>query len=192
MMLVILSCSSTPTSIADLNTNKKTVEQKINPVQPEIPIDYLMGKFDPAKDQRFVLIDKKYANREGLMLRKETYEAFIKMWEAAYKEGIQFTILSATRNFDYQKGIWERKWFGKTKVGGKDLSKAIRTPQKRARKILEFSSMPGSSRHHWGSDLDINAFENSYFESGKGLAEYEWLLKNGRPFWFLSTLYSKR
>ena len=44
--------------------------------------------------------------------------------------------------------------------------------------------MPGSSRHHWGTDIDINALENSYFESGRGLKEYEWLKKHAADFGF--------
>ncbi|NJK84501.1 MAG: M15 family metallopeptidase [Saprospiraceae bacterium] len=41
-------------------------------------------------------------------------------------------------------------------------------PQERALKILKYSSMPGTSRHHWGTDIDLNSFSNSYFEQGEG------------------------
>ncbi|NJN41589.1 MAG: M15 family metallopeptidase, partial [Flammeovirgaceae bacterium] len=34
----------------------------------------------------------------------------------------QLKIISATRNFDRQKEIWENKWNGKTPVEGKDIS----------------------------------------------------------------------
>lgn len=44
--------------------------------------------------------------------------------------------------------------------------------------------MPTTSRHHWGTDFDLNALENSYFSSGKGLKEYEWLVANGPEFGF--------
>jgi len=117
-------------------------------------------------------------------MRKEAYEAFKKMHAKAKTEGINFTIKSATRNFNYQKGIWERKWMGKTKVGGEDLSVSLAEPKARALKILEFSSMPGSSRHHWGTDIDLNNFNNAYFEKGQGKIEYDWLVANALSFGF--------
>ena len=44
--------------------------------------------------------------------------------------------------------------------------------------------MPGTSRHHWGTDIDINNLKNDYFEKGNGLKEYEWLQKNAARFGF--------
>ncbi len=149
-----------------------------------ISLEEVMGHFNPAHHPSFSIIEKKYADREGLYIHKDCYTAFKEMWAAAQKDGISLVIRSATRNFDYQKGIWERKWTGITKVSGKDLSKTIGDPKERALKILQYSSMPGSSRHHWGTDLDFNAFENSYFEKGEGLKIYNWLLENAPKFGF--------
>ena len=84
-----------------------------------------------------------------------------------------------------RKGIWEAKWTGARKVqGGENLAESTPIPKERALKILRWSSMPGSSRHHWGTDIDINAFENDYFEKGKGLKEYNWLIANGPKYGF--------
>ena len=55
---------------------------------------------------------------------------------------------------------------------------------KAAKTILLYSSMPTTSRHHWGTDMDINSLENSYFASGQGLKEYTWLKKNAAKFGF--------
>lgn len=147
-------------------------------------LDYIMGKFDPAAHPDFVKIPGKYADREGRYLHKETFDSFLKMWAAAQKDGIQLRIISATRNFQAQKGIWEAKWTGGRKVGGQDLSKAIPDPAQRALKILEYSSMPGTSRHHWGTDIDLNALVNSHFEKGEGLKTYEWLTTNASQYGF--------
>ena len=51
--------------------------------------------------------------------------------------------------------------------------------------------MPGTSRHHWGTDIDMNNFENEYFESGQGLKEYEWLVANGASFGFCQVYTEK-
>ncbi len=44
--------------------------------------------------------------------------------------------------------------------------------------------MPQASRHHWGTDVDINSVEPEYFESGQGLKEYTWLQENAWKFGF--------
>lgn len=152
---------------------------------PEFPnIDYLMGKFDPAKHPDFMLIPTSYADREGLYLRKDVFEAYKKMHAAAKTDGVKLVIISATRPFNYQKGIWEAKWNGSRLVEGKDLSKTIADPKLRALKILEYSSMPGTSRHHWGTDFDLNDLENAYFTSGEGAKVYQWLAANAAGYGF--------
>lgn len=160
-------------------------EKKVNiSTDSTISLDYLMGKFDPEKHSDFVKVDQAHASKTDFYLRKDAYAAFIKMYEAAKKEGIQLQIISATRPFAHQKRIWETKWNGSKKVDGQDISKTIKNPVDRALKILEYSSMPGTSRHHWGTDVDLNALTNDYFEKGKGLKEYEWLDKHASQFGF--------
>lgn len=145
---------------------------KLWPVDTSIA--YVTGNFDPAQDSVFTLIDTSKADRGGLYLRKDAYRAYLAMDSAAREEGISLQIRSATRNFDYQKSIWERKWKEGTNPD----------PVERALKILRYSSMPGSSRHHWGTDIDLNNFSNQYFESGEGLILYEWLQENGPKYGF--------
>ena len=160
-------------------------------IDSTIQTDFLLGKFDPSTDEQFVLIDAAYSDRADRLMHKEAYAAFLNMQAAAKEAGLNFKIISATRNFNYQKGIWERKWTGTTKVGNQDLSKTIEDPKIRALKILEYSSMPGTSRHHWGTDIDLNNFNNAYFEEGQGKKEYDWLLANAHKFNFCQPYTSK-
>ena len=111
-------------------------------------IHKVMGQFEPSQDDNFTLVDKKHADREGMYIHKDTYKAFQDMWAHAQREGVDLVIRSATRNFDYQKGIWERKWTGQTKVSGQDLSKTISNHKERALEILHYSSMPGCRLCH--------------------------------------------
>ncbi len=161
----------------------------INAIDPNSAISFLMGK--AGVEKHFTTIDPRYASRKGMKLDPRAYEAFKRMHAAARKEGIKLVIKSATRNFNYQKGIWERKWTGARKVDGKNLSKAIPDRVTRALKILENSSMPGSSRHHWGTDIDLNSFNNSYFRSGKGKREYDWLVANAATYGFCQPYTAK-
>ena len=150
-----------------------------------VGLPYLMGKFNPAEDDRFIVIDIAYADRAGMYIRKETYADFIKMYEAARKEGIKMQIRSATRNFDYQKGIWERKWNGKTLISdGTNVATDIPEDIDKALKILQYSSMPGTSRHHWGTDIDLNSFNNEWFEKGEGLILYNWMVDHAHEYGF--------
>lgn len=154
--------------------------------------EYLLGRFDETKDARFVRLSDAYAKGSavGKYLRKETYEAFVKMTEAAKKEGVNLFIISATRNYESQKSIWENKWEGRTLVEGKNLT-TISDLSERARMILLYSSMPGTSRHHWGTDMDLNSLENSYFESGEGLKIYQWLVAHAAEYGFCQPYTSK-
>lgn len=154
--------------------------------------NYLLGKFEPAADGRFSKLNSEHTggSARGGVLRTEAYDAFIRMAAAAQKEGVHLVIISATRNFESQKTIWENKWNGKVMVGGKNLS-LVKDPKERATIILKYSSMPGSSRHHWGTDMDLNSLENSYFESGQGLKLYQWLTAHGGEYGFCQPYTSK-
>jgi hypothetical protein len=51
--------------------------------------------------------------------------------------------------------------------------------------------MPSTSRHHWGTDMDLNALENSFFESGDGLKIYQWLTTHAEQYGFCQPYTSK-
>jgi zinc D-Ala-D-Ala carboxypeptidase len=173
--LVASENSHTPNAIPD-----KMPSQIIFPSK-----NILLGKLTSAHmDSIMVLTDRKYGNRDGLYMHKEAYESFIKMHSEANKSGIELTIISAFRNFDHQKRIWDNKWNGRQLLSGNISATSISSPTERALEILRFSSMPGTSRHHWGTDIDINSLNNSYFESGRGLKEYNWLKENAHRFGF--------
>lgn len=136
--------------------------------------NYLMGKFDPSTRNDFVAIPTQYTVYGNKMyLRKETLVAFMKMLDAANNENIYLKISSATRNFDSQKNIWNTKW-----------SELKFEPLYVFKKILEYSAVPGTSRHHWGTDIDINAATPEYFNGKLGTSEYQWLVKNAPLFGF--------
>jgi D-alanyl-D-alanine carboxypeptidase len=145
---------------------------------------YLLGRFNPETDPRFVKpADVHTAGAaRSQYLRKEAYEAFVNMATAAAKDGVTLVIISATRNFEVQKSIWERKWQAEASVADE---------AERARKILRYSSMPGTSRHHWGTDMDLNDLTNEYFESGEGLKIYQWLTAHAHQYGFCQPYTSK-
>lgn len=151
---------------------------------PVVNLDHLMGKFNPARHPDFVPVGKPYTNKTGMILHRETFAAFKKMWAAAKKEGVTLNIISSTRSFDQQKNIWEGKWtrFATEQPAADD----------RARKILEYSAMPGASRHHWGTDIDLNDLNNPSFETGGRFVNvYAWLRLHAHEYGFCQPYTAK-
>ncbi len=178
-LLICYSCKE-PKNEKSIPVIEKEQEPKIENLRYDL--QYIMGKFDPRHHPDFIKIDLKYSDRDGRYMHKEAYASFIKMYQAALDDGIKLQIKSAARNFDYQKGIWERKWTGQTKLSDGTNINTLPTSVKKAMKILEYSSMPGTSRHHWGTDIDLNSFSNDWFAQGEGLVLYNWLLENAYQF----------
>jgi len=154
-----------------------------------IPVfNYVTGKFDPVRHPMFVNLDKTDipVSRKGQYLRKETAVSLSQMLNDFKKENpkIKIYVISTTRNFDSQKKIWEEKWTGKRKVTGVPSINSINDPVKKGELILQYSSMPGTSRHHWGTDFDLNSLNNDYYSRGEGRIIYDWLRKNASKYGF--------
>ncbi len=150
----------------------------------ETALRVLTGQIDPGSDPDFSPIHPDMASREGMYLRLEAYEAFRRMRAAAMADGIELTVLSAMRTFGHQKRIWENKWHGRQVLHGNILATSIADPAGRALEILRFSAMPGTSRHHWGTDVDLNSLQNAYFETKEGKKVYDWLSDRAGDFGF--------
>ncbi len=95
------------------------------------------------------LLGKKTPTLEGngYKLRKEASRAFLKMKKHAAKDGINIKVVSSYRSNSHQNRIWTRKY--------KRFRKQGFAPMKTIEKIIQYSTIPGTSRHHWGTDLDI-------------------------------------
>jgi len=163
----------------------------------EIPVsDYVTGRFNPEKHPLFVNLSNTDipVARKNLYLRKEAALALSKMLQDFRKEypKIKIYVVSATRNFYSQKNIWEEKWNGKRTIAGIENIKAMKGDMGKAKAILQFSSMPGTSRHHWGTDIDINSLTNEYYEKGDGLIIYSWLSKNAQRYGYCQPYTSGR
>ena len=179
------ACQSPQTSAENKEsapTEQKTQEVEKNATPVEISKTILIGKFSPSETKGFVSVPSEYCSKP-MHIQEEVLNAYLKMRTAALAEGVNLQIISGTRTFYDQKAIWERKWetnFAETKD-------SLAT----ANKILLFSSMPGTSRHHWGTDIDLNSLEDIYFQSGEGLKIYNWLKAHAGEFGFCQTYSDK-
>mgnify|MGYP001957306855 FL=1 len=124
---------------------------------------------------------------DTILLEKETYSAFIKMKDAAEKDGIIIKLVSGFRDFYRQQMIWNNKYKKFTNEFSLDGPTAIK-------EIIRFSTIPGTSRHHWGTEIDIidKNFENEkdlliskkYEEGGIFNSLKKWMDKNSKRFGF--------
>lgn len=84
--------------------------------------------------------------------------AFLAMRAEAAKADIDLTVASAFRDFDGQIAIWNRKFRGERVLYAADgsvLDHASLDEPALVAAILEWSALPGASRHHWGSEFDV-------------------------------------
>ncbi len=91
-------------------------------------------------------------------LHRDAVEPFLALRGAALADGIDLVPVSSFRDFDRQLAIWNAKYRGERPLLDRDsrpLDAATLTPAARVEAILGWSALPGASRHHWGSDLDV-------------------------------------
>lgn len=106
--------------------------------------------------------DQLVAFQEGVnqvhLVHREMYQDLTNLFNAARKDGFELAITSSFRSYETQKKIWNEKAQGIRAVLDSD-SKPIDLSSKSNLEILysilRWSAIPGGSRHHWGSDLDV-------------------------------------
>jgi LAS superfamily LD-carboxypeptidase LdcB len=88
----------------------------------------------------------------------EALEAFLTMKADAARSGIDISIASAFRDFEAQQRIWNLKWRGERTLydaHGNPREHASLSPEELIDAILCWSALPGASRHHWGTEIDV-------------------------------------
>lgn len=94
----------------------------------------------------------------GHRLHPEVVRAWQALVADARSAGFALEIASSHRSFSRQSGIWNAKAAGKRAVHddrGRPVAMATLSPREQLHAILRFSALPGTSRHHWGTDLDV-------------------------------------
>jgi LAS superfamily LD-carboxypeptidase LdcB len=94
----------------------------------------------------------------GCILHRDALAQARAMHVSARRDGIELAIVSSFRAFDRQVLIWNAKYQGERPLIGKDgssLDHATLGEDALIDAILLWSALPGASRHHWGTDLDV-------------------------------------
>lgn len=157
-----------------------------------------MSKSTLSDEQILGLDDKHLIQIERHRLEHQTTDAFHRMQQAAKSDGITMTLASSHRNFERQAHIWNAKAQGKRPVlDAHSQPVAIDELDDDALMwhILNWSALPGTSRHHWGCDFDIfdgtaikaedlQLIPEEYFNSGPCAPLYQWLTTHANTFGF--------
>ncbi|MEC8098503.1 MAG: M15 family metallopeptidase [Bacteroidota bacterium] len=118
-------------------------------------------------------------------LTKNTSLAFLDMQKAAKNDGIDLQIVSSFRTFNKQKNLWNKKF--------KRFSDEGNNTRESLNMILRYSAVPGTSRHHWGTEIDItdrNVIEkhllnsNKFHNGGPFEPLHNWMMKNAHKYGF--------
>lgn len=91
-------------------------------------------------------------------LHYEAAASFQSMRDAAACAGIDMVARSSFRDFETQTTIWNRKWRGERPLydrASQLLDRSRLADSDLVDAILYWSAIPGGSRHHWGTDVDV-------------------------------------
>lgn len=177
--LIILMLLAHQAAIGQEPADSLNIRQQLFPLDPKT---YLLGHFRPDTTPDFVRLPPHIAGEREAYLRTAAASALEGMLRAAEGDGIRLQVISATRTFRRQKMIWEGKFSGARLSMGRNLAEAYPDTLERCRAILEYSSAPGISRHHWGTEVDFNKTDPAYWRQGEGLVALHWLQENASRY----------
>jgi LAS superfamily LD-carboxypeptidase LdcB len=83
---------------------------------------------------------------------------FLRLQRDAAADGFDLQIISAFRDYERQLKIWNLKALGERQLiddQERPLDFTTLSPTQIVFAILRWSALPGCSRHHWGTDIDV-------------------------------------
>src|SRR5690554_1263654 len=92
------------------------------------------------------------------LVHKDVVSPWRQLCAAARAEGFALQLVSGYRSFERQLAIFNAKAEGRRSVFddcGQQVEMAKLGEYEQLQAILRFSALPGTSRHHWGTDMDV-------------------------------------
>ncbi len=103
-------------------------------------------------------LDGRTSKNEPLLLHADVVEPLMQLHLSAQKQGIDLRVASSYRSFERQQSIWNRKCRGELLLlneKGRVIDPHLLTPTELLFAVSRWSALPGASRHHWGTDVDL-------------------------------------
>ncbi|GAA4475142.1 hypothetical protein GCM10023190_10150 [Enteractinococcus fodinae] len=164
-----------PTDQDDTETGQPAEED--DPVVPDVDtpesVTVIVNKLRPLPEdfvpEDLVELPAEFS-QDTVELREEAAEATEKLFAAAHEDGIDLTVISAYRSFEYQQELYE----GYTAQHGTDRTN-------------EMSARPGHSEHQTGLAIDVDTpdgahtLQQSFGETQAG----QWLAEHADTYGFV-------
>lgn len=128
----------------------------------------------------------------GRLLADDAAAAWRRLVARGARAGHDLAVASAWRSYQRQASIYNAKARGERRVvddHGAPLARALFSDRDWLFAVLRFTALPGTSRHHWGSDLDV------YDATALGAATLQleaWEYTAGGPFAALTAWLDER
>ena len=147
------------------------------------------GQLAPQSQQPHLLT----LPEQSVQLHCQVLAAFQALQALAHQAGMTLSAVSGYRSFDQQLQIWNNKFNGLRPIldhASQPIDPAILSDEDKVFAILRWSMLPGASRHHWGTEIDVcdySALPQGYqlqlipqeYDDGGYLAELNhWLEEN--------------
>jgi len=97
-------------------------------------------------------------NKPRFAAHHQVVEAFLKMKASAAKNGFDLEPFSTFRDYKTQLRIWNHKYLGRKPlydINGNVRDFNLLTEDQIISHILDWSALPGGSRHQWGTEVDV-------------------------------------
>lgn len=94
----------------------------------------------------------------GIQIHAEVAPLLQELANQAQDAGFQLKIISGFRSFERQLFIWNAKVMGKRPVldvNEQPIDLNSLSDSEKVFAVLNWSALPGASRHHWGTDIDV-------------------------------------
>jgi len=119
----------------------------------------------------------------NLKIHPQILNPLIELTDKAKSAGFDLRVASAFRSFERQLLIWNNKVSGLRPVldkTGTAIDINSLNDDEKVFTILHWSALPGASRHHWGTDVDV--YDASRMPEGYELQLTLEETENGGPF----------
>ena len=136
---------------------------------------------------------------DNCQIHQQVLPAYHALQNAAARAGFKLCAVSGFRGFSQQLQIWNNKFNGIRPIldaNSQPLDIKKLSDEEKVFAILRWSMLPGASRHHWGTEIDVCdslSLPNDYqlqlipqeYDAGGYLAEFtQWLDANLTKYGF--------
>ncbi len=144
----------------------ETVSVVANPHDPLVLVNKYNRLPSDFRPNNLVSMNPHYTARDGkqYLMEKNAYESFVRMADAARKEGVSIRAISTYRTEDYQKRLYDKK------VRATGFHNAE-----------NYSARPGFSEHQTGLAVDINSTRASFEKTNV----FKWLQAHAHEYGYI-------